>query len=153
MEERGYGILDFEAIWNMARDLVYSVLYEGMMLDDEGNYIGCSENATELTEWIEKMNRDPRFKYLNFRECEELHFITLAEASGLFCNEIMEKYLFEAVPLIRTVMRKGSLTPYQFVKDEVPDEYLDQIICTAWKADLMIWASSWDRERKDVEGE
>ena len=150
MEGRGYGILEFEAIWDMARELVYSFLLEGMTLDDEGNYIGYPDN---FTEWKEKRNIDLRFKYLNFRECKELHSITIAEASELTCHEIMEKYLFEAIPLIRSAMRKGSLTPYQFVKDEVPDEYLNQIICIAWKADLMIWASSWDRERKKLEME
>lgn len=145
MEDRGYGILDFEAIWNMARELVYSVSCEGMMLDDEGNYIGCPDNPAK---WLEIRNTDSRFKYLNFRECEELHSITLADASELFSDEIMEKYLYDAVPFIRTVMRKGSLTPYQFVRNDVPDEYLNQIICTAWKADLMIWANSWDKDRR-----
>lgn len=52
---------------------------------------------------------------------------------------------------MRKVMRKGSLTPYQRVSEDVPDDYLDQIICTAWKADLMIWCGSWDRGRKEEE--
>lgn len=150
MERTGYGILEFEAIWSMARDLIYNVLAEGMMLDEEGNYVG---NIKDPTEWLEKRTIDLRFKYLNFRECEELHSITLSEAADMYAKDIMEKYLFESVPFIRKVMRKGSLTPYSYVSDEVPDQYLDEMICHAWKVDLMIWASSWDRDRtenKDV---
>ena len=147
MEERGYGILDFESIWEMARDLIYDVFMDGYLLDEEGNYVADERN---FDGWKEKRNTDLRFKYLNFRECKELRTITLASAGDLHCKEIKEKYLFETLPLVRTVMKKGSLTPNEYVKADVPDDYLDQVICAAWKADLMIWASSWDRERKET---
>lgn len=148
MENKGYGILDFEAIWNMARDLIFNILAEGMMLDAEGNFVGCPEDPVAF---INSRDEDPRYKFLNFRECKELHDLTLADASELFSNEIKDKYLHDTLPLMRKVMRKGSLTPYQRVSENVPDDYLDQIICTAWKADLMIWCGSWDRGRKEEE--
>ncbi|MDY3110809.1 MAG: hypothetical protein SOW50_11920, partial [Lachnospiraceae bacterium] len=113
-------------------------------LDDEGNYVGCPE---DISTFRAKVNDDSRFMYLNFRECEELHSLTLTDATDLFTDEIREKYLYDTLPFIRSVMRKGSLTPGLSVAGEVPDEYLDQIICTAWKSDLLIWCNHWDREK------
>lgn len=138
-------VLDFEEIWNMARDLIFNIMAEGMFLDDEGNYVGCPE---DIGAFRAKVNDDSRFKYLNFRECEELRQLAFSDAFDLFTDEIREKYLYDTLPFIRIVMRKGSLTPGLSVADEVPDEYLDQIICTAWKSDLLIWCNNWDREKK-----
>lgn len=67
---------------------------------------------------------------------------------NMFAKEIKEKYLFESVPFIRKIMRKGSLTPYRYVSEEVQDQYLDEIICHAWKVDLMIWANSRKRKQR-----
>jgi hypothetical protein len=131
----------------MARDLIYQVLLDGMMLDDEGNYIGCPKDLEKSTEaFLVARKEDSRFKYLCFKECEELRSISLADAANLSSDKIKEKYLYDTLPYIRNIMRIGSLTPNEFVSDEVPDDYLDQIICTAWKADLMIWCYSWDKK-------
>ena len=77
--------MDFEAIWNMARDLIFNILAEGMTLDAEGNYVGWPEDPVAF---INSRDEDPRYKFLNFRECKELHDLTLADASELFSNEI-----------------------------------------------------------------
>ena len=39
MANRELKVLDFEEIWNMARDLIFNIMAEGMFLDDEGNYV------------------------------------------------------------------------------------------------------------------
>ena len=114
-------VLDFEEIWNMARDLIFNIMAEGMFLDDEGNYVGCPE---DIGAFRAKVNDDSRFKYLNFRECEELRQLAFSDAFDLFADEIREKYLYDTLPFIRIVMS------------------------TAWKSDLLIWCNNWDREKK-----
>ena len=140
-------IYDFEDLWYAATELVFQIFIYGTMIDDEGNYADYDEEREKA--WIETRNTDPRFKYLNFRECEELKHFTLSEACELSASEILEKYLYATLPIYHKAMRSGNhlLIGYR-AADDIPDEYLDQLFAMAWKADLKMWALQWDKERE-----
>ncbi len=139
-------IYDFEELWYAATELVYQILMEGMMLDEDGNYAGYDEKRSVA--WIETRNTDLRFKYLNFRECEELKQFTLADVCDLSASKILEKYLSATLPIYHKAMRSGThlLIGYR-VSNDIPDTYLDQLFAMAWKADLKMWALQWDKEK------
>ena len=145
-EIRELTIYDFEELWYAATELVYQILMFGMFLDEDGNYVEYDEERAAA--WLETRKTDPRFKYLNFRGCEELKQLTLADACELSANEILEKYLSATLPIYHKAMRNGNhiLIGYR-VSDDIPDTYLDQLFAMAWKADLKIWALQWTKEK------
>ena len=143
-----YNYTDFEEIWDMAKHNIYAVLMEGMRLDEEGN---LKDEFKYDPEWANTMINDLRFKYLYIKGCDELRSLSMTDAVNLSVDEIKDRFLFGSLPILRKTMRNGSLTLGECVSDAVSDDYLDQIICTAWKGDLMVCANSWDRDRKKEE--
>ena len=140
-----YNLTDFEAIWDIAKHNIYAVLMDGMRLDEDGN---LKDKFEYDPEWTDTIKNDSRFKYLYIKECDKLRSMSMTDAVNLSVDEIKDRFLYDSLPLLRKTMRNGSLTKGESVSDTITDDYLDQIICTAWKGDLMILANSWDRERE-----
>lgn len=135
-------IVDFEDLWNMATDLIYRLWMDGPLIDDDGNYIGYDKQRAE--NYWRTCNTNPVFKYLNFRECEELKHLQLHEVMYMTAEEIREKYLYAFLPIARKIMRTDSLMAYGCVAgDDITDEYLDTLLSMAWLSDLKIWAVHW----------
>lgn len=66
--------------------------------------------------------------------------ISFYDASHLSFKEIKEKYLKEILPMARGIMRKDArLAHGAVVSDEVPDEFLDDILALRWKENSKLW--------------
>ena len=140
-------IYDFEDLWYAATELVFKIIQYCTMFDEEGNFDGGNDERFWM--WPVIREKDPRFKYLNFRTCEELKQYSFADVCELGSEEIKEKYLHATLPIFRKVMRSGNhyLLDGCRVSDDIPDAYLDQLFAMAWKTDLKMWALQWENEK------
>lgn len=146
MEQKVFQIYDVEDLWNMVSELVFALFMNGMMLDEEGNYVGYDEQKAHIWEYLQK---NPQYEYLDFSNCGELQGITLQEATELTVQEIKARYLSATLPIARKVMRSNCLLVSYGVPDEsISDDYLDALFALAWKEELKMWALQRDRKRE-----
>lgn len=149
---RELSIYDFEDLWSMATDLVYRLLMDVCFLDEEGNYIGYNEEKAGKS--IRSINENLITKYLNFRECRELKELDITDVMELTADEIKQKYLYAALPVVRKIMRTDNLLAYGCVaSDSIPDDYLDTLFAMAWQSDLKIWVLRWSAEKRIETGD
>lgn len=135
-------IYNLEELSFIASELVYRLYMNRFTIDNNGNYKEYDGNITN----------ESRFKYLNFKNCEELREISITEACDLSIDEIKEEYLSEIIPIARKSFREDNLLGLGMIaKSDIPDDFLDALFCIAWKNDLKIWSLNYEREREEEE--
>ena len=152
--ERELTIHDFEELWYFAREVLYQIRYQYVLLNEDGDFIGY-DKARKEDYLVDELN-NPITKYLFWDMIEEFRTMKIADAVDLDTEEIRSRYLSEILPLARACMRKDSLLICRPVSEDISDEYLDELLCMAWKSELMIRVVhynklNWAEERKKEE--
>ena len=140
-------IYDLEALSDAAEYIISTAQFNFIDYDDDGNYIAYGmpqeERAARREEWIAGM----KTHYLCFRENEELRSIGFHDALHLPLSEIKERYLKAHMTKLRNMLRKDSVDLNMApVSDDVPDSYLEDLLATAWRTTLKLWAIQRDKE-------
>ena len=141
-----------------AREVLYNIRYDFpfLDLDEEGNYIISSRTEEERAKLYQQYHEsrliNPETKYLFWDECVELYALSIGDALELFTADIKDKYLDKTLPIARNIMR-DDLTDWGKVADDMSDDYLDHIICMAWKTELLIRVVGWHKKNWEKEDE
>ena len=61
-------------------------------------------------------------------------------------KEIKKEYLGQYMPMLRGILRKGTMECGVVPSEEIPDSYLDDLLALRWRENLKLWAMQWDQK-------
>ena len=150
MEKRVLTIYDLEDIQNAAEYIVSSLQFNGYQYDEQGNYIADElRKEGELENRFEAWRAGVKTNPLCFRENEQFRTIPFVDALEMPLKEIKEQYLAQYLPMMRGILRKGTMEYGIVPSEEIPDSYLDDLLALRWRENLKLWAMQWDHKRKE----
>lgn len=131
---------DFEALNNLAEDVITSLRFTRFWFDEEGRDVSAYLSEEEISKRMIQMVENTGFDYLYFANNIELKQMTQQEAYALTLQEIKEKYLKNDLFVARKIMRTDAHLYYGAkAGDDVPDSFLDDLVALRWKENLKLW--------------
>lgn len=133
-------IYDQENLHYLAEEAIHLIGFQAYRYDEEGNYIDISSLSQDardamLNGWV----TDMKTNCLCFREHETLLNISFSDALEIPLNEIKEVYLKADLKQMRGLLRNGKIHPMLVISDDIPDEYLDDLLALRWREHLKLW--------------
>ena len=138
MKQKILTVFDVEELNDTVEYIISSMQFQYPNYNAEGNYILADLTDEERLNRIEKWLNDSKTNPFCFRENEQLRNITFAEALEMPLQNIKEFYLKEHLPMLRGILRKGTMNLGYIVSDDVPDSYLDDMFALWWRETLKI---------------
>ena len=140
-------IWDQEGLHALAEEVIIQRRFDDAWYDEEGNYIPLTlskEEREKIRNEIVARMSDASVSYLDFRaKEEELRQITLGEAVEMPLSLIKEKYLRDHLKKARNILRKGTGNFRIPVSDDIPDNYLEDLLALRWRENLKLWLVQW----------
>jgi len=136
-------IYDLEDLQNTAEYIITSAQYAFVNYDVEGNYLldmSQEERHKKMRAWIDNLASLP----LCFREYEEIKKLAFYDVLEMPLSEIKEKYLKNYLYTLRQIFRKGTMDLGFVPSDDIPDEYLDDLLALRYRENLKLWTMRWD---------
>lgn len=143
---REMNIYDLEGLQAIAEDIIVSAQHSYWNYDDEGNYLDISEDERDrrMFEWIENIKDQP----LCVRKCEALKKLSFYDVLDMPLKEIKETFLKDYLRTLRGIFRKGTGNFEHVPSEDIPDEYLDDLLALKYKEYLKLWTMQWDMVKK-----
>mgnify|MGYP003300748566 CR=1 FL=1 len=140
-------IYALEELNDVAEYIVSSLQFNGYQYDEQGNHIYTKwQKNGELEKRFEAWRAGAKANPLCFRENERLRTITFADALDMPLKEIKKEYLGQYMPMLRVILRKGTMECGVVPSEEIPDSYLDDLLALRWRENLKMWAMQWDQK-------
>lgn len=139
-------IYNLEGLQAVAEGIILSAQHSYWNYDSEGNYLHISEDERDrrMFEWIENIKDQP----LCVRKCEALKKLSFYDVLDMPLKEIKETFLKDYLRTLRGIFRKGTGNFEHVPSEDIPDEYLDDLLALKYKEYLKLWTMQWDMVKK-----
>lgn len=131
---------DLEAINDLAEDVITSLRFIRYLYNENGKDISREISIEEMLGRIKKQIDNSKYDYLDFENNEELRKIPYRDSFEIPFQKIKDIYLNDTIKLARILMRTNPRLDYfARVSDDVPDEFLDDMLALRWRENLKLW--------------